>query len=86
MLPKNKFPFTIFSKVFAHLFLNAGSVVSTRRLNDLFEKQRITTGFGLVLNFFGAARLELNWVIPLRYFPGDSFRPGIQLAAGINFT
>jgi hypothetical protein len=70
------------------LFLNAGSISSLRsknQLEDLLEKQRVSAGFGLVLNFFNSARLELNWVIPLRYFPNDNYSPGIQIAAGINF-
>lgn len=74
--------------LFAHFFLTTGAVSPVRsqnQLKDLLERQRLSAGFGLVLNFFNAARLELNYAIPLCYSPGDNCSPGIQLAAGINF-
>uniref|UniRef100_A0A914N930 Bacterial surface antigen (D15) domain-containing protein n=2 Tax=Meloidogyne incognita TaxID=6306 RepID=A0A914N930_MELIC len=74
--------------VFAHLFLASGSLSlkhSNNLLTDLIMKQRISAGIGLAINFFNSARLELNYVLPLRYFPGDNCSSGLQFAAGINF-
>ena len=48
-------------------------------------KQRVSAGVGFAINFFNTARLELNYVLPLRYFPGDNCSLGFQFAAGINF-
>nr|CAD2193937.1 unnamed protein product [Meloidogyne enterolobii] len=74
--------------VFAHLFLASGSLSlkhSNNLLTDLIMKQRISAGIGLAINFFNTARLELNYVLPLRYFPGDNCSSGLQFAAGIYF-
>ncbi|KAF7636383.1 Inosine triphosphate pyrophosphatase [Meloidogyne graminicola] len=78
-------PLVPYDTVFAHIFLASGSLSlknSTTLLSDLITKQRISFGVGFAINFFNSARFELNYVLPLRYFPNDNCSPGIQFAAG----
>ncbi|KAI3413560.1 hypothetical protein GPALN_011050 [Globodera pallida] len=80
LMPKDMF--------FAHFFVTAGSLSPVRskaRLRDFWTLQRVSAGLGLLLNFMDMARLELNYVVPLRQLPGDSCSSGIQFGAGIDF-
>uniref|UniRef100_A0A914CZ70 Bacterial surface antigen (D15) domain-containing protein n=1 Tax=Acrobeloides nanus TaxID=290746 RepID=A0A914CZ70_9BILA len=74
--------------VFAHLFTSAGSVSSVRskhRLRDIMESPRVSAGLGIAVNFKDIIRLELNYVIPLRFAAGDACASGLQFGAGLNF-
>lgn len=74
--------------VYFHLFAAAGSVCSVRskhRLRDLMESPRVSTGMGIAVNFKDIIRLELNYIIPLRFAAGDACAAGLQFGAGLNF-
>ncbi|VDN55114.1 unnamed protein product [Dracunculus medinensis] len=74
--------------LFAHAFLCTGcvaSVHSKNRLSDLANFQRISGGIGLVLILGNIIRVEMNYVVPLKHSAGDSYTPGLQFGAGINF-
>jgi len=73
---------------FAHAFLTSGAVASVRSryaLRDMAESPRVSTGLGLVFVWDDLIRFELNYVLPIRYVPGDLLAPGIQLGIGVNF-
>ena len=74
--------------LFAHAFVASGSVVSAdsyNRFRDLIDERRVSAGVGLTFVFRNVVRLEINYVLPLRYRPADSCTPGFQFGAGINF-
>ncbi|KAK0418194.1 hypothetical protein QR680_013425 [Steinernema hermaphroditum] len=74
--------------VFAHGFVTAGTTASVRSqnlLNDMMEAPRVSAGLGLAFLFRDFIRLELNYVLPLRYVPGDAISPGFQMGVGMNF-
>jgi outer membrane protein insertion porin family len=80
LIPKNM--------LFAHAFATAGSVCSVRSrswLRDLVETPRTSVGIGVTFVFRDLVRLELNYVLPIRYVAGDACAPGLQFGAGINF-
>uniref|UniRef100_A0A1I7X3Q2 Inosine triphosphate pyrophosphatase n=1 Tax=Heterorhabditis bacteriophora TaxID=37862 RepID=A0A1I7X3Q2_HETBA len=61
--------------LFGHAFLTSGSVVSVRSRNirkDLEDAQRVSVGLGIAFIFRNIFRMELNYVMPLKYCPGDS--------------
>ncbi|ODV91055.1 hypothetical protein CANCADRAFT_57420 [Tortispora caseinolytica NRRL Y-17796] len=71
-------------------FLNAGSLsgldradpVRTKR--ELMDKPSVATGFGLVYRH-PAARMELNFCLPLAVRQGESARKGLQFGLGLEF-
>ncbi|VDM36905.1 unnamed protein product [Toxocara canis] len=74
--------------LFAHLFVAGGALASVRsrnRLRDMNDAPRVSAGIGLAFVFRNMVRLELNYVMPLRYVPGDFCSPGLYFGAGINF-
>uniref|UniRef100_A0A1I7YAA7 Bac_surface_Ag domain-containing protein n=1 Tax=Steinernema glaseri TaxID=37863 RepID=A0A1I7YAA7_9BILA len=74
--------------VFAHGFVTAGTTASVRSQNllkDMMEVPRVSAGVGFAFLFKNFIRLELNYVLPLRYVPGDSISPGFQMGVGMNF-
>uniref|UniRef100_F1L426 SAM50-like protein gop-3 n=1 Tax=Ascaris suum TaxID=6253 RepID=F1L426_ASCSU len=74
--------------LFAHLFVASGALASVRsrhRLRDMSDAPRVSAGIGLALVFRNLIRLELNYVVPLRYAPGDFCSPGLYFGAGVNF-
>lgn len=82
-----KILFFIF-QLFLHGFLTAGtvsSVKSTSWTKDVLETPRVSTGIGLAFIFKNLIRFELNYVLPIRYVPGDQLVTGIQFGAGLNF-
>ncbi|XP_012940018.1 sorting and assembly machinery component 50 homolog A [Aplysia californica] len=74
-----------------HFFVNAGNLGSldfndlNGSVRGLGETMRWSYGMGLVLYLGGMARLELNYVIPMRVQKGDKVNPGLQFGIGINF-
>ncbi|KAI1729299.1 surface antigen domain-containing protein [Ditylenchus destructor] len=75
--------------LFAHAFITAGSVASVRSRNwirDMSENPRVSAGLGLTFILMKHLRVELNYVHPLRYVPGDAFASTrIQFGMGFNF-
>ncbi|MFH4980347.1 hypothetical protein AB6A40_007056 [Gnathostoma spinigerum] len=74
--------------LYAHIFASNGavaSVTSNNRFEYMRDAQRITGGIGLSFVFRNIVRLELNYVFPLRFVPGDLCSTGVQFGAGINF-
>ncbi|CAI4232118.1 unnamed protein product [Auanema sp. JU1783] len=74
--------------LFAHAFVASGAVSSVRSRNvsrDLQESQRVSAGLGLTFIFKNIFRLEMNYVHPLKFVPGDSFQRGFHIGAGVNF-
>ncbi|CAH1642176.1 unnamed protein product [Spodoptera littoralis] len=74
----------------SHLFLNTGCVASPERGSSgawwrELGAARGAGGAGLCLRLGRAARLELSYVLPLRWMPGDRTHAGIQLGLGANF-
>lgn len=51
----------------------------------MMETPRVSVGAGVAFVFRDLIRLELNYVLPLRYVAGDSCAPGLQFGAGISF-
>uniref|UniRef100_A0A0N4Z6J7 Bac_surface_Ag domain-containing protein n=1 Tax=Parastrongyloides trichosuri TaxID=131310 RepID=A0A0N4Z6J7_PARTI len=74
--------------LFLHGFLMGGSVArvqSKGRIQDMLDAPRVSTGLGLTFIFMNSVRLEMNYVIPIRYVPGDATNVGFQFGAGFNF-
>ncbi|XP_050358562.1 sorting and assembly machinery component 50 homolog [Nymphalis io] len=72
----------------SHLFLNAGCLAhpeeSASALEGLWEA-RVACGAGVALRLGGAARVELNYCVPLRARAGDVPAPGLQLGVAAHF-
>lgn len=74
-----------------HVFINAGNLGTldfndfTNSLRGLGSGLRWSYGLGLVLYLGGLARLELNYVIPMRAQKGDKVNPGLQFGIGMSF-
>lgn len=49
------------------------------------EKHRLSYGVGLMLKLGNAARIELNYCIPMKSERGDRPLHGVQLAVGVQF-
>ncbi|VDN82408.1 unnamed protein product [Brugia pahangi] len=74
--------------LFAHAFVSGGTVASVdsqHRLRDMSNALRVTAGLGLTFLIKNFVRIELNYVIPLRYMSGDQCAPSFQMGAGLNF-
>lgn len=76
----------------SHAFVNAGNVGSVDigkslkdNLNQLSDQFRLAYGAGVVLKLGNIARMELNYVIPVRVSNGDCINPGIQFGLGLTF-
>ncbi|XP_035456262.1 sorting and assembly machinery component 50 homolog A [Spodoptera frugiperda] len=74
----------------SHLFLNTGCVAFPDRgsAGEWWRglgAARGAGGAGLCVRLGRAARLELSYVLPLRWLPGDRTHAGIQLGLGANF-
>ncbi|XP_059046846.1 sorting and assembly machinery component 50 homolog A [Achroia grisella] len=71
----------------SHLFLNAGSLAPPEAGAgwQALAEARVAAGAGLALRLGRAARLELNYCLPLRARPGDHTAPGLQFGVGANF-
>ncbi|KAJ8298954.1 hypothetical protein KUTeg_023014 [Tegillarca granosa] len=74
-----------------HFFVNAGNLVNIdmnktakENFQTLSESYRLSYGGGIVL-MFGFAKLELNYVFPIRSMEGDRICPGLQFGVGIEF-
>ncbi|CAG5132667.1 unnamed protein product [Candidula unifasciata] len=74
-----------------HFFVNAGNLGTidfnnlSASFNDMFTTLRWSYGFGIVLCMGNLARLELNYVIPMRVQKGDKANPGLQFGIGVQF-
>ncbi|KAM3724617.1 SAM50-like protein [Dirofilaria immitis] len=74
--------------LFAHAFVAGGAVASAdsrHRLRDMSDVLRVSAGLGLTFLIKNFVRIELNYVIPLRYLPGDHCAASFQMGAGLNF-
>ncbi|RUS70155.1 hypothetical protein EGW08_022081 [Elysia chlorotica] len=75
-----------------HFFVNAGNLgnldfsgCSKSFLCRVCVKMRWSYGCGIVLCMGRIARLELNYVVPMRVQKGDKANPGLQFGIGIQF-
>ncbi|GFS15475.1 sorting and assembly machinery component 50-like protein [Elysia marginata] len=74
-----------------HLFINAGNLGNLDFNNlgtsfqDFASSMRWSYGIGIVLCMGRIARLELNYVVPMRVQKGDKANPGLQFGIGIQF-
>lgn len=75
-----------------HFFANAGNLENINfggdwrnNIENLAYKLRWAYGAGIVMRLGGIARLELNYCVPVKYQPGDSTNPGVQVGVGVNF-
>lgn len=67
-----------------HGFITGGALCeewNTERLKDL----RVSTGLGLILSMGHMTRIELNYVVPLKYQPQDRINGGLQIGIGMMF-
>lgn len=76
----------------SHFFVNAGNVYNIQtdkpimdNLRGLSEEFRLAYGAGIVLMMGNIARLELNYVVPVRAQTGDSINSGLQFGIGVTF-
>lgn len=75
-----------------HFFVNAGNVYNIQtdkpfleNVKGLSEEFRLAYGAGIVLMMGNVARLELNYVVPIRAQTGDSINQGLQFGIGVTF-
>lgn len=70
----------------SHFFINGGRLIQRgpSSLVDLLHKPSIAAGFGLVYRH-PAARIELNFVVPISAVQGDGFRKGLEVGIGASF-
>ncbi|KAK3705340.1 hypothetical protein RRG08_033306 [Elysia crispata] len=74
-----------------HFFINAGNLCNLDFNNlgasfqDFATNMRWSYGCGVVLCMGRIARLELNYVVPMRVQKGDKANPGLQFGIGIQF-
>lgn len=67
-----------------HSFITAGTLCEgwdTEKLQD----PRVSTGIGLVLSLGHMARIELNYVLPVKHQRSDRTNGGLQLGIGVDF-
>ncbi|XP_060068746.1 sorting and assembly machinery component 50 homolog [Ylistrum balloti] len=76
----------------SHAFVNVGNVGSVEldkslkeNIEQLSNEFRLAYGAGLVLKLGNIARMELNYVVPVRVMNGDCVNPGIQFGVGMTF-
>ncbi|XP_063418963.1 sorting and assembly machinery component 50 homolog [Mytilus trossulus] len=76
----------------SHFFVTAGNLgnvnlmeTAKENLKNLTETFRLSYGLGVVLRLGGIARLEINYVIPVRSQIGDNVDRGFQYGIGISF-
>lgn len=73
----------------SHVFVNAGNIgqfdLSRAQLEEAVQGFRLSYGVGLAMKLGGIARIELNYVIPIKAEKGDRVAPGVQLGVGVNF-
>ncbi|OWF52048.1 sorting and assembly machinery component 50 homolog [Mizuhopecten yessoensis] len=76
----------------SHAFVNIGNVGALEldksvkeNIEQLSEEFRLAYGVGVVLKLGNIARMELNYVVPVRVFNGDCVNPGIQFGVGVTF-
>lgn len=75
-----------------HMFATAGNVGRfrlsgnmARDLEQVSQDFRLSYGLGLALKLGGVARIELNYVVPVKASRGDKPAPGLQFGVGVNF-
>lgn len=77
-----------------HTFVNIGNIFSLNslrnmkenKLEPLFSNARLSIGTGVVVAFGNIARVELNYVMPLKKLLEDKSVKGLQFGIGINFN
>jgi len=79
-----------------HMFVNAGGLYAgqtdsaprsrvSKRMSDLTSTARVAYGIGMVAHLGNVARMELNYVWPLKFSRGDGVAPGLQFGIGVSF-
>ncbi|CAH2252730.1 jg10181 [Pararge aegeria aegeria] len=67
----------------SHLFVNAGCLAHPEEAGaavlEALGEARVACGAGVALRLGRAARVELNYCVPLRARPSDVAAPGLQL-------
>lgn len=73
----------------SHFFLNGGCLAHPEETGlamlESLSAVRVACGAGVALRLGGAARIELNYCVPLRALPGDAPAPGLQLGVAAHF-
>lgn len=75
-----------------HGFINAGKLINSSSKqgwlfkNGLFSEPSVGIGSGIVLNYAGSARFELNFTLPVLAHSTDSIRKGFQYGIGMSFS
>ncbi|KAM3956203.1 LOW QUALITY PROTEIN: sorting and assembly machinery component 50 homolog A [Aphomia sociella] len=71
----------------SHVFLNAGCLAApdAAPLWEGLGHVRVACGAGVALRLGRAARVELNYCVPLRVRPHDAAAPGLQFGVGAHF-
>jgi len=99
-LPFTSASSSLYNHFRTHLFVNAGSLYGEnqvtgsrsagryavpKRLVDLASSARVTYGLGVVGHLGNVARIELNYVWPVKSMKGDAVAPGLQFGVGASF-
>jgi outer membrane protein insertion porin family len=76
----------------AHVFANAGQLcalpdapTSLAALAACMGRSSLVIGCGVAFKVMHAARLEINFVHPIRWLPGHRPHPGLQFGLGVEF-
>jgi len=56
-----------------------------KRVSELLSTTRLSYGIGLCAHLGNVARMELNYVWPVRSSRGDGVAPGLQFGVGVSF-
>jgi len=56
-----------------------------KRASELLATTRASYGLGIVAHLGNVARMELNYVWPIRAMRGDAVAPGLQFGIGVSF-
>ena len=56
-----------------------------KRFSELLATTRLSYGLGLVAHLGNVARMELNYVWPVKFGKGDGVAPGLQFGVGVSF-
>ncbi|OQR74409.1 sorting and assembly machinery component 50-like [Tropilaelaps mercedesae] len=67
-----------------HGFVTAGAICTGFKAERL-KDPRVSAGLGLVLSMGHMARIELNYVVPLKHQPQDRTSGGLQVGIGMSF-
>jgi len=69
----------------AHASSMLGFYGRPKGVGELISSTRLSYGLGLVAHLGNVARMELNYVWPIRAATGDGVAPGLQFGVGVSF-